>query len=1258
MMSKRVVFLTFICSVLSLGGSAFANTNVLQGQSLTISGPYSDVNFNIAGTLVIEPGADVTFSGRGAINGDRDFGTGVGAELIMNGGTFRILGDSTGDRLTMGEGKDAYLVINDGYFRVGTESSPGDAGDFKLGDEPGGVHRVYLNGGTLRTHRMEVDGGDDNVGNRNSHIIVGGGTLIIENLSEGNPSTWVEAINVDTGLPVLMPGEGYESLLIADYNDGKIVTAVRGPGATEPYPERGSENLCPDVVLSWEPGPKTQPTNGHDVYFGTNLNDVNNATTSTTGIYKGRQTAAEYDPSPDLQLGQTYYWRVDQVNNMEPASPWKGEVWSFTVNAGDAFDPDPEDDATGVPLDQVLSWTAGCSATSHDVYFSTNFDDVDNMESSALQSPGQAQTNWNPGGLDFLVEYYWRIVEHSETETWIGPVWHFRAKSQIVDPNLLLWYEFDETDGNQVADSSGREFHGVVEGDVSGIWATTDGHEGGSIAMAGTQAVSMPYNALNVWDEHEITVSVWVKQAMRYGTPNWVFSVGGEISSWPVQWNLGAAIPASDGSSVLYTAGEGPVETEEPAEFDSNDVLVWTKGEGASVAGWFSDWHHFVFTKNENEGTMSIYLDGILAQQRTGVTTDSLSTLRAKADTDDLRIGAYFGFDDVGYIGSIDDFRIYDYAMSDQDVELLFRGGALELAWGPKPKNGSTDVGRSVVLTWKPGDFADQHDVYLGTSFDDVNDADTTSTVYIGRQGPNTYTMPYDLALDTTYYWRIDEVNVSEPNLWKGNVWRFTVADFIVIDDFESYDVDLDDLYWFYGGNWLDGVDNGTGSTLYLGVSGEPIHTGTQSLYYNYFNSSGYSEAERVINPGERDWTEAGVKVLTLYFYGDPGNDATSTEQMYVGIEDSSTYADVAYGVKAGEDMNDIQEAEWHEWNVTLSDFTSVTLTDVQHLYILFGEKGSSDAGGSGTVYFDDIRLYPPKCVPQFGPEYDFSGNCIVDYADIALMAEDWLRSDWLLAVETPTSSPVGWWKLDEGTGTSAADSSGNGSTGTVEGDFAWVTGHIGTYALDLQGNGSRVLVPHKAILNPTSQVTAMAWVNYSDASDNNARVLAKGVDAGDNEAYVIEIGNDDNASFFIRSEPNHDTESVDGPENSVPQDVWLHVAGSYDGNAVNIYVNGRLVNSETVGAKTIIVDTNGLAIGDAVDVDRTLIGKVDDVRVYNVALPEAQIAHIASQGTGYIPLVSDYDLHDSEAPGLKAVNFRDLALLLSDWMEQKLWPQ
>jgi len=1256
-MVKKIVFLTFVYSVVSLAGSVYADLNILQGQSQTITGSYSDTHFNIAGTLIVEPGADVTFSGRGAINGDRDYGTEVGAEIIMNGGTFHLLGDSAGDRLTMGEGKDAYLIINDGYFRVGSEESIGDQGDFKLGDESGGAHRIYINAGTLRAHRMEVDGGNGNEGNRNSHIIISAGTLIVENLGEGDPSYWVTAINVDTGLPVLMPGEGYDSLVISDYNDGKIVTAVLGCRAMQPYPEREAENLCPDVVLSWQPGPKTQPTNGHDVYFGTNFDDVNNATGSTTGIYKGRQTAAEYDPSPDLQLGQTYYWRVDQINNLEPASPWKGWVWSFTVNDGTAFDPDPADEATDVPLEPILSWTAGCLATSHDVYFSTSFDAVDNMEPSALQSSGQAQTTWSPGELDFLVEYYWRIVEHSATQTWIGPVWNFRAKSQIVDPNLLLWYNFDETDGNQVADSSGREFHGLVEGDISAVWATIDGHEGGSISMAGAQVVTMPAGALNLWDDHEVTISVWVKQAMRSGTPNWVFSMGGEISSWPVQWNLGAAIPASDGTSVLYTAGEGPPETEEPTEFDSNDVMVWTKQEGASVSGWVSDWHHFVFTKNENEDTMSIYLDGILADQRTDATTDSLSTLRAKADADDLHIGAYFGSDD-GYSGKIDDFRIYDYAMSDQEVELLFRGGSLELAWAPKPANGSADVGRPVVLTWKPGNFADQHDVYFGTSFEDVNDADTTTpVVYVGRQDANSYDPPGYLELNTDYYWRIDEVN--DANIWKGNTWKFTMANFLVLDDFESYDYDLDDLYWFYGGNWLDGIDNSTGATLYLGVSGEPIHDGVQSLMYIYQNSfSYYSEAERVINPGERDWTAEGVKMLTLFFCGDPGNDIGSTEQMYAGIKDGGgTSAKVAYGVHTGEGMSDIQVADWHEWNIPLAEFNDVTLTNVTNLYIMFGESDNTTPAGSGTVYFDDIRLYLPKCVPAYGPEYDFSGNCIVDYADIALMAEDWLRSDWVLSTETPTAGPVGWWKLDEDSGTAAADSSGNGSTGTVEGDFAWVTGHIGTHALDLQGNGSRVLVPHKAILNPTSRVTAMAWVNYSDASHNSARVIAKGANTGDNDAYVIEIGDDDNARFFIRSEPTHENESVDAPENSMPQDVWIHVAGSYDGDAVNIYVNGRLVGSETVGAKTIIVDTNGLAIGNAVDVDRALIGKVDDVRVYSVALPEAQIAHIATEGTGYVPLVSVYNLHDLEAQGLKAVNFRDFAKFMTAWLEEKLWP-
>jgi len=100
-------------------------------------------------------------------------------------------------------------------------------------------------------------------------------------------------------------------------------------------------------------------------------------------------------------------------------------------------------------------------------------------------------------------------------------------------------------------------------------------------------------------------------------------------------------------------------------------------------------------------------------------------------------------------------------------------------AFDPSPADEATDVLRhDVVLSWQPGDFADQHDVYFGTVFDDVNDATPTVDpigVYKGRQSQSTYA-PARLDLGQTYYWRVDEVNAPPDNtIFKGDVWQFTV---------------------------------------------------------------------------------------------------------------------------------------------------------------------------------------------------------------------------------------------------------------------------------------------------------------------------------------------------------------------------------------------------------------------------------------------------------------------------------------------------
>jgi hypothetical protein len=100
-------------------------------------------------------------------------------------------------------------------------------------------------------------------------------------------------------------------------------------------------------------------------------------------------------------------------------------------------------------------------------------------------------------------------------------------------------------------------------------------------------------------------------------------------------------------------------------------------------------------------------------------------------------------------------------------------------ASNPWPDDGHPDAAaRGLTLSWTPGIFARTHDIYLGTAFDDVDDATTTvdpASVYIGGQSEATYALDR-LDLGQTYYWRIDEVN-APPDLtvFKGDVWSFTV---------------------------------------------------------------------------------------------------------------------------------------------------------------------------------------------------------------------------------------------------------------------------------------------------------------------------------------------------------------------------------------------------------------------------------------------------------------------------------------------------
>jgi hypothetical protein len=304
------------------------------------------------------------------------------------------------------------------------------------------------------------------------------------------------------------------------------------------------------------------------------------------------------------------------------------------------------------------------------------------------------------------------------------------------------------------------------------------------------------------------------------------------------------------------------------------------------------------------------------------------------------------------YYWRVDEFDIIDTYKGDV-WSFTTQGAVVSL----KPSNGAVDVKQTQILTWSPGEAATSHEMYFGIDKEVVRDADTSSPEYKGTRdlGAETYD-PGKLEWDTTYYWRVDEVNNTNPDSpWIGPVWSFTTANFLIVDDFESYN-DLDptdpDSNRIFNA-WIDGYDNPENGSL-VGYDTPPfaeqtiVHSGSQSMPLFYDNSVGYSEATLTLTY-PRDWTENGVTTLTIWFRGNSDNAA---EPMYVALNDSA--------VVTHDNPDAAQITTWTQWNIDLQAFSDqgVNLANVDTIALGLGNRSNPLAGGSGTMYFDDIRLY------------------------------------------------------------------------------------------------------------------------------------------------------------------------------------------------------------------------------------------------------------------------------------------------------------
>jgi hypothetical protein len=329
--------------------------------------------------------------------------------------------------------------------------------------------------------------------------------------------------------------------------------------------------------------------------------------------------------------------------------------------------------------------------------------------------------------------------------------------------DLVGHWRFDEGFGTTTVDSSGNNYDGTFVGDVQ--WSN-DGVYGTCLQFSGGVAIRSYVEAAGSQEiefgDTDISISVWIKTTATK-----------EMTILTNVRNSGHhAIDMEQTPTLGVNRDDVHI-----GKVSYDNVFVTSIDSLATVND--GEWHHVALVQShtfaETEG-WTLYIDG---------NPDAKKSLDNSPDAGGQRVRIGGGVSHPSFsnsfIGLIDDIRIYDHALSEAEVMSLVIGES-DFAFRQNPADGATDVPRDVVLSWMPGKYADKHDVYFGTNFDDVNDADRDYPlgVLVSRnQDANSYSPAELLQFGQTYYWRIDEVNAPpDYTLYKGDVWQFTAEPF------------------------------------------------------------------------------------------------------------------------------------------------------------------------------------------------------------------------------------------------------------------------------------------------------------------------------------------------------------------------------------------------------------------------------------------------------------------------------------------------
>jgi hypothetical protein len=749
--------------------------------------------------------------------------------------------------------------------------------------------------------------------------------------------------NTDTVTPVLIgarftnnaPSEFFNGVLdeVALFNvaltEEQIRDVMGGLGLTflrafNPNPEDGAFHEDTWVSLSWSPGDFAV---SHDVYLGDNPDDVKEATRDSE-LFRGNQDLTFYtagfpgNPYPDgLVNGTTYYWRIDEVNEAEPNSPWKGDVWSFLIPPKTAYEPNPSDGAELVNLSARLTWTAGFGAILSTVYFGEDFDTVNNASGGLMQS----NTTYNPGPLKLAKTYYWRVDAFDGAVTHKGEIWSFTTEGAVTGPNPA----------NGAVDIKPSVVLGWIAGAVAESHEVYFGSDADAVKNAtkaspeykGPKALGeetydpgkLTLNTSYFWRIDEVNSinpdSPWAGNVWRFTTSNFIVIDdfedydASENQIW-FSWHdgLGAGTPGSPG--YLPGNGTGSAVGDETTPSYTEESIVHGGNQSMPIA-----------YDNDKQG-YSKYSEVEL----------TLSAVRDWTAEGVMELSLWFR----GYPASVGSFvegPVGTYTITSRSGDIWNQADEFHYAY--KMLTGVGSIIARVESVENTAGWAKCGVMIRET----LNPGSKFAAVYVmptNADGTPTNGVRFQARTDTNINATSDtSVATAEQMAIVAPYWIKLERD--VAGNFRGY-------YSSNGVSWTPMAWNPQSISMtgnvYVGLA----------LASNNTNAVCKANISNVTITGTvgTQWTNQDIGIAS--------NDA---EPLYVAVSNSAG----APAVVVHDDPAAATIDSWTEWVILLQAFADqgIVLTDVDRIAIGLGTQGNMTVpGGSGKMYIDDIRLYQP----------------------------------------------------------------------------------------------------------------------------------------------------------------------------------------------------------------------------------------------------------------------------------------------------------